>query len=135
VRDDGERGAPDPARRDVEWLHFLTPNTKNRIHSQFNNLATIRALSPGPFLQMHPQDAAARGIVPGDRVRIWNDRGELEAPARLDRGIRPGCVAMTNGWWITEGGTVNVLSPAAETDMGYGAAFHETRVRVGLAPR
>ncbi|UCC25637.1 MAG: molybdopterin-dependent oxidoreductase [Gemmatimonadales bacterium] len=135
VRDDGERGAPDPARRDVEWLHFLTPNTKNRIHSQFNNLATIRALSPGPFLQMHPKDAAARGIVPGDRVRIWNDRGELEAPVRLDRGIRPGCVAMTNGWWITEGGTVNVLSPAAETDMGYGAAFHETRVRVGLAPR
>ncbi|MDT8341952.1 MAG: molybdopterin-dependent oxidoreductase [Longimicrobiales bacterium] len=111
-------------------LHFMTPNTKNRIHSQFNNLASIRALSPGPTLQMHPTDAATRGIGDGERVRVHNARGELTVAVRLDHGIRPGCVAMTNGWWIPEGGTVNFLSPALETDLGHGAAFHETRVRV-----
>ncbi|HSG46515.1 MAG TPA: molybdopterin-dependent oxidoreductase, partial [Longimicrobiales bacterium] len=111
-------------------LHFMTPNTKNRIHSQFNNLAMIRALSPAPFLQMHPADAAVRGVHDGERVRVHNRRGELTVPVRLDRGIRPGCVAMTNGWWISEGGTVNFLSPGMETDLGYGAAFHENRVRV-----
>jgi anaerobic selenocysteine-containing dehydrogenase len=133
-----ESGDTRPAGPDGDeasaWLHFMTPNTKNRIHSQFNNLATIRALSPGPFLQMHPEDAVARQIGPGDRVRVRNHRGELTVPVHLDRGIRPGCVAMTNGWWISQGGTVNVLSPALETDMGYGAAFHESRVRVEPVP-
>lgn len=129
---DGAAGPATGAARTngAGWLHFMTPNTKNRIHSQFNNLATIRALSPAPFLQMHPDDAEPRGIRDRERVRVHNGRGELEVAVRLDRGIRPGCVAMTNGWWITEGGTVNFLSPGKETDLGYGAAFHETRVQV-----
>jgi hypothetical protein len=37
---------------------------------------------------------------------------------------------VTNGWWITEGGTVNFCSAARETDMGHGAAFHDNRVQV-----
>lgn len=111
-------------------LYFMTPNTKNRIHSQFNNLDMIRRLSPGPFVQMHPDDASPRGIADGDPVRIFNSRGEIRVPARLDWAIRPGCVAVTNGWWITEGGTVNFCSPAVETDMGHGAAFHDNLVEV-----
>jgi anaerobic selenocysteine-containing dehydrogenase len=111
-------------------LHFLTPNTKNRIHSQFNNLEMIRALSPEPFLQIHPQDARSRGLEDGDGARVFNERGELTVPVRLDWGIKPGCVAVTNGWWITEGGTVNFCSLGRETDMGYGAAFHDNLVEV-----
>jgi anaerobic selenocysteine-containing dehydrogenase len=114
-------------------LHFLTPNTKNRIHSQFGNLAAMRAFEPHPVLQMHPADANARGIVPGSRVRIFNDRGELTVVVRFDFGIRPGCVVLHNGWWLTDGGAVNVLSKARETDMGYGAAFHENLVEVAPA--
>jgi len=111
-------------------LHFMTPNTKNRIHSQFNNLQMIRDLSPEPFVQIHPDDAGARGVSDGDTVRIFNDRGEIKVPARLDWGIKPGCVAVTNGWWITEGGTVNFCSLGRETDMGHGAAFHDNLVEV-----
>jgi hypothetical protein len=37
---------------------------------------------------------------------------------------------MANGWWITEGGTVNFLSLGRETDMGHGAAFHDNLVDV-----
>jgi anaerobic selenocysteine-containing dehydrogenase len=113
-------------------LYFMTPNTKNSIHSQFNNLATIRALSPKPLLQMHPDDAAARGIADGTRARVFNDRGQVEVEVRLDMGIKPGCVAMTNGWWITDGGTVNFCSLGRETDMGHGAAFHDNLVEVEL---
>jgi anaerobic selenocysteine-containing dehydrogenase len=111
-------------------LHFMTPNTKNRIHSQFNNLQTIRALSPKPLLTMHPDDASARGIEAGGKARIFNDRGEIFAEVQLDLGIRPGCVSMTNGWWISEGGTVNFCSLGRETDMGHGAAFHDNLVEV-----
>jgi len=111
-------------------LYFMTPNTKNRIHSQFNNLRMIRQFSERPSLQIHPADAVARGIADGSRVRVFNDRGSIETEARLDAGIKAGCVAMTNGWWISEGGTVNFLSQGRETDMGHGAAFHDNLVQV-----
>ncbi len=111
-------------------LYLMTPNTKNRIHSQFQNLRMIRAVSPGPFLDMHPEDMAGRGLTEGARARVFNDRGALTLPVRVDRGLKPGCVAVTNGWWITEGGTVNVCSKGRETDMGHGAAFHDTLVQV-----
>ncbi len=111
-------------------LYFMTPNTKNRIHSQFNNLESIRAFSPTPVLHMHPRDAEARGVREGDSVRVFNDRGSLEVPVRPVHGIKPGCVSMSNGWWISEGGTVNVCSAGRETDMGHGAAFHDNLVRV-----
>jgi len=114
-------------------LYLMTPNTKNRIHSQFNNLAMIRAVSPGPFIALHPDDAAARGIREGDRVRVFNDRGSLEVPAQLDAGLRAGCVAVTNGWWLSDGGAANVCSLGRETDMGYGAAFHDNLVDVRRA--
>jgi anaerobic selenocysteine-containing dehydrogenase len=111
-------------------LTFLTPNTKNRIHSQFNNLEMIRVHSTQPVLHMSPVDAAARGIRPGDRVRVFNARGALEVESAYDYGLRAGCVSMTNGWWIHEGGTVNFLSCGRETDMGHGAAFHDNCVEV-----
>jgi anaerobic selenocysteine-containing dehydrogenase len=111
-------------------LYFMTPNTKNRIHSQFNNLRMIRAVSPEPFALMNPADAEPRGICSGDGVRIFNDRGEIRLPVRFDRGLKPGCVSVTNGWWITEGGTVNFCSQGRETDMGHGAAFHDNLVDV-----
>ncbi|UCC48204.1 MAG: molybdopterin-dependent oxidoreductase [Gemmatimonadota bacterium] len=121
------RGVPDP---DVFPLYLLTPNTKNSIHSQFNNLKMIRQLSDEPLAYIHPDDAARRGIRDGQWVRVFNDRGEFELEARLDNGLKAGCVCVTNGWWISEGGTVNLCSAARETDMGYGAAFHDVRVEV-----
>ncbi len=111
-------------------LYLMTPNTKNRIHSQFNNLELIRQVSPGPVVYIHPQDARERGIRDGQRVRIFNDRGELSLPAQLDFGLKPGCIAVTNGWWISQGGAVNFCSSSRETDMGCGAAFHDTLVEV-----
>ena len=66
----------------------------------------------------------------GTSVRIYNDRGEIRVPARLDWGIKRGCVAVTNGWWSGEGGTVNFCSRGRETDMGHGAAFHDTLVAI-----
>jgi anaerobic selenocysteine-containing dehydrogenase len=108
----------------------MTPNTKDRIHSQFNNLQMIRAVSDRPLLSIHPDDAAARRIGEADRVRVRNDRGQIEVEARFDHGIKPGCVSLTNGWWSTDGVSVNLCSLGRETDMGHGAAFHDNLVEV-----
>jgi len=109
-------------------LQLLTPNTKNRIHSQFGNLPSIRKLDPETFVEMSPADAAARGIADRDRVRVFNDRGSVELEVHFDHSLRPGCIAISNGWWLCEGGGVNLLSAGRETDMGHGAAFHDNAV-------
>jgi len=114
-------------------LYLMTPNTKNRIHSQFGNLRMIQRVDPGPAVHVHPADAADRGIRDGTPVRVFNRRGDFRLPARLDSSLKPGCVSVTNGWWIQEGGTVNFCSPGRETDMGHGAAFHDTLVEVETA--
>ncbi len=123
---------PQPAA-DQYPLYLLTPNTKNRIHSQFNNLRMIRQFGDTPAACLHPDDARERLIGDGDWVRVFNERGEIELEARLDNGLKRGCVWVTNGWWISEGGNVNFTSSARETDMGHGAAFHENRVEVERA--
>ena len=111
-------------------LYFMSPNTKNRIHSQFNNLKIIKLFSPQPIVDIHPDDAQSRNILEGDMVKIFNDRGNVEVKARLDYGIKKSCVVLTNGWWIQDGGNPNFLSKGRETDMGHGTAFHDNMVEI-----
>lgn len=110
------------------WL--LTPNTRDRIHSQFGNLRMIQSVAGEPRAQMSPKDAKERGIRNGDLIRIFNSRGEIRIKANVDPGILNGCVAVFNGLWIGEGGTPNFLSQGRETDMGHGTAFHDNLVEV-----
>ena len=49
---------------------------------------------------------------------------------KLDYGLKPGCISVTNGWWLSEGGGINQLSGARETDMAHGAAYHDNAVEV-----
>lgn len=129
-REPEEFSAAAQAAQRLYPLFFLTPNTKNRIHSQFGNLKMVLSVAEPSALAISPGDAANRGIGDGDRVRIFNGRGSVEAPARIDFSLMPGCVWMPNGSWITEGGAVNFCSLGRDTDMGFGAAFHDNLVQV-----
>lgn len=111
-------------------LQLLTPNTKNGIHSQFLNLEVIHQFEAGPALFMGPEDAEVRGLHAGSQARLFNDRGSLVLPMKLDFGIRRGAVVAFNGWGGQDGGSVNLLSEGRETDMGFGAAFHDNLVEV-----
>lgn len=116
-------------------LQMMTPNTKDRIHSQFGRLEMIDSKNTEPSISISPADALPRGIADGDLVRVFNDRGELRLPATLDFGLLAGCVVCFNGYWHGEGAGVNVLSLGRETDMAYGAAFHDTLVEIERCPR
>lgn len=91
----------------------------------------------GPTLQVHPVDAAARGISDGDLVRVHNDRGSLTLPAELTEDLQPGLVAMPFGWWnrsSPEGRAVNALTNPTVAESGFGSAyFHDTLVQVERA--
>jgi len=122
--------AEESSKNSPHNFNLMTPNTKNRIHSQFNNLKLIEQFSEKPLFHLHPIDAKEIKINDGDQIRVFNYRGELKGKVKIDFGLKQGCVLMTNGWWISQGGTVNFLSNGKETDMGHGAAFHDTMVNI-----
>lgn len=115
-------------------LQLLSPNSKNRIHSQFGNLDLIKQFEGNSFVVMHLADASARGLEDGNAVRIFNDRGEVRTTVKIDYSLKKGCVVYYNGWWKSEGGSPNNLSEGRITDMGYGAAFHDNAVEVEKLP-
>ncbi|RDG37024.1 molybdopterin dinucleotide binding domain-containing protein, partial [Streptomyces corynorhini] len=53
-------------------------------------IAKLNRLDPGPFVEIHPQDARALGIAEGDRVEVASRRGRAVLPAVLTDRVRPG---------------------------------------------
>ncbi len=49
-------------------------------------------------LMMHPQDAASRGLVAGQAVRLRSRAGEVVAPLDVTDAMRPGVVCLPHGW-------------------------------------
>jgi anaerobic selenocysteine-containing dehydrogenase len=111
-------------------LVFLTPNTGSRIHSQFGNLKIIKESVPEPGLGISPSDALFRKISSGDRIRIFNQNGEIRTVARITNRVPPGTIVLPNGIWFNEGGGGNMLIAGKETDIGFGAAFHDNMAEV-----
>lgn len=111
-------------------LQLLSPNSKNRIHSQFGNLKIIRQFEPEALLFIHPDDAGKRAIQHLETAILFNDKGSAEIIVSFDYGMRRGCVTLTNGHWAQHGATPNLFTTGRFTDMGYGTAFHDTFVEL-----
>ncbi|HEY3565581.1 MAG TPA: molybdopterin dinucleotide binding domain-containing protein, partial [Casimicrobiaceae bacterium] len=82
---------------------------------------------------IHPDDAAARGIASGDPVRIFNDRGSFAAMARVTDRARTGVVVAPSVWWrkLAPGGeNANAVTSQALTDLGGGPTFYDCLVEV-----
>ncbi len=89
-----------------------------------------------PLLEIHPADAAARGIADGATVRVFNDRGSYLCKAALNERARPGVVNGLGVWWRKLGlaGTnVNELTHQRLTDIGRAPTFYDCLVEVAPA--
>jgi anaerobic selenocysteine-containing dehydrogenase len=111
-------------------LQLITPNTGSRIHSQFGNLKIIKEMNSGPVARISPADAFKRKIATGQRIRVFNQTGELTIGMEISNRVPVGLVVLPNGIWFSEGGGVNKLITGAETDIGFGAAFHDNWVEI-----
>jgi anaerobic selenocysteine-containing dehydrogenase len=49
-------------------------------------------------LEMHPRDAAARGVAAGQRVSLKSRVGEIVVPVALTDDVMPGVVSLPHGW-------------------------------------
>ena len=117
-------------------LELLARKADNFLNSTFVNLPGHQKMEPHQHeLEIATEDARRRGIADGDRVRVFNDRGEIFLRARVDGSVRPGVVGARLGWakLSDHGLNINVLTSARLTDLGGGATFYSTLVEVESA--
>jgi anaerobic selenocysteine-containing dehydrogenase len=125
------QGAPELARRYP--LAFISPPAHHFLNSTFSAQPVFVRRESEPFLTVHPEDAARRGIGDGAMVRVFNDRGSFLATARVSDAARPGVVVGLSVWWakMCPGGrNANAVTSQATTDLGGGATFYDVLVEV-----
>ncbi len=87
------------------------------------------------ILYINPEDAAKRGIVEGQLVKVFNDRGTFQVPALVSDITRPGVVVAPLGYWRKlshAGNTINAATADVFADMGHTAAVGDALVEVTL---
>jgi anaerobic selenocysteine-containing dehydrogenase len=103
------------------------------LNSIFANGALHRERAGEPTVALHPDDAAARGLVAGERVRVGNERGSFEALLAVGDATRRGVAATTKGHWpklLAGGANVNSATEERDADLGAGAVYHDCSVWV-----
>ncbi|KIN70438.1 Molybdopterin oxidoreductase:molybdopterin dinucleotide-bindingregion [Sulfitobacter noctilucae] len=127
---------------DTEYpLRLLSPQPKDKLHSQMQSALMDGTAGTLAELTLHPQDAEARGLVEGDLVRIWNAQGACLARLTVSNTILTGVAALPTGAWFDpapdgtdRAGNPNVLTRDCGTSLlGQGAAAHNAGVEVEKA--
>jgi anaerobic dimethyl sulfoxide reductase subunit A len=117
-------------------LLLLTPKSPHRTHSQGSGVADISRRAAHAF-EMHPRDAQARGLVDGERVRVFNERGETHVALRVSEDLSPGVACLPEGQWAeldSEGrdlaGSANMLTGTEGTLPSVSCVMHGIVVEV-----
>ena len=116
-------------------LKMISPKAHAFLNSQYGNMDYQRRVQGEQSLIMNADDAEARGIDEGQPVRVFNERGEVQAVARIGSGdlVARGVVVCPVGQWrkLNPGAaTVNAITRTAFGDMGNNPTFSDTRVEV-----
>ncbi|MBI4515326.1 MAG: molybdopterin-dependent oxidoreductase [Deltaproteobacteria bacterium] len=117
--------APLPATHPLICISPATDKTINSTFGEFN--------LPAGKLTMHPADAQLRGLGNGDRVRVFNDLGEVQVTLIVSHEVRPGVVSLPKGLWCAStfnGATAAALAPDHVTDIAGGGCYNDARVEV-----
>ncbi|MGL1833907.1 molybdopterin-containing oxidoreductase family protein [Rhodocyclaceae bacterium SMB388] len=131
-----ESPVSNPGQANPYPLAFLSPPARNFLNTSFANMPRFLEQEGGPRLEIHPDDAAGRGIADGDRVRIFNDRGAFHARAVITDRVRAGLAVSPSIWWQKlsgDGENANAVTSSALTDMGGGPVLYDCLVEVEKA--
>lgn len=111
-------------------LRLITGASHHFVSSSLANQKGLLDRARPPFAEIHPADAAARGISDGDPVLLINGRGSCRLRAVVTDAVRPGVVVSPKGRWakFNGGRNVNWLTTDALADMAGQSTFHDTRI-------
>lgn len=111
-------------------LNLVTPAAHHFVSSSLANQDGLRQREGQPFVEIHPQDAAARRIAQGDLVILENGRGWCQLQARVTDAVRPGVLVSPKGVWQKHNGGRNVNFTTSDTlgDLAGQSTFHTNRI-------
>ncbi|WP_416221882.1 selenate/tellurate reductase subunit YnfE [Serratia grimesii] len=130
-------GWDDPLRKTYP-LQMFGFHYKARTHSSYGNIDVLQAACRQE-VWINPLDARSRGIVGGDKVRVFNGRGEVRVEAKVTPRIMPGVVAMGQGAWhqadmlgdrIDHGACMNTLTTHRPSPLAKGNPQHTNLIDI-----
>ena len=128
-------GPEDPLKEKYP-LQCIGHHTKRRVHSIFDNTSWMEEVEP-QAVWINTIDANERGIVNGEVVKIFNDRGIVAIPAKVTPRIMPGVVSIPQGAWYTPDeqgidrrGCINTLTKYHPTPLAFGNPSHTNLVQI-----
>ncbi len=113
-------------------LRLLTLKRHHSINSSYTALPVFLRAEPEPRCEIHPDDATARSITDGDRVRVYNESGEMACTASVTERVMPGTVAVPFGRGRSDAALAgaNSLTSDALGDLAGGPTFCDNLVEV-----
>lgn len=131
-----ETAATNPELAQKYPLNIISPKSHGFLNSCYANMAQKIRGQGEQFVLINAVDAEARGIRDGDKVRVFNGRGDFEGHAKITDDVNPGIVVATLGYWRQlNKGTVNVISSAEFVNMGHAPTFSDNLVQVEAVAR
>ncbi|MEU8251421.1 molybdopterin oxidoreductase family protein [Nonomuraea sp. NPDC048916] len=114
-------------------LTLITPAAHTFLNTVFGNNPELRRRAKEPVVLVNPADAAERGLVSGQRVRVHNGRGEFLADVEVSDRVARGVVASPKGRWPKHspgGANPNAVVEERDADLGRGAVYHDNLVEI-----
>jgi anaerobic selenocysteine-containing dehydrogenase len=136
AQEDGHPRVPLPladSRPERGRLRLLSPASGWLLNDSFANVGKIAQRIGPASLELHPDDAADRGLSEGGEAVVANETGSLTLSVRLRPDLPRGVALSYKGRWPSlepGGATVNVLVPGEKADMGESTSVHGTEVTV-----
>ncbi len=121
----------DAALRRKYPLELVSAKNDDSMNSTFGNRDGVDLQTA--TLHLSAADAGPRGICDSDSVRVFNDRGSLVLPARVDETVRAGVVSAPSVRWgkrAPDRRNINAVTPDRLTDAGGGPTFYSCLVEV-----
>ncbi|HVZ18197.1 MAG TPA: molybdopterin-dependent oxidoreductase, partial [Terriglobales bacterium] len=113
-------------------FEMLARKADNFLNSTFANLPGTRAMESPALVEINLKDAIVRGIRDGQKVRVFNERGEIRLTARVTDAVQPKVLGARLDWakHSEAGININVLTSDRLTDMGGGPTFYTVLVDI-----
>ncbi len=117
-------------------LRLLTLKRHYSINSSYGSLPVMLAAEPRGAAEIHPIDAAARGIADGSEISVFNDLGRIRLVASITERVPAGTIAVPFGRWGAdpESGGANSLTSDSLGDLANGPTFCDNLVEVEPSP-
>jgi anaerobic selenocysteine-containing dehydrogenase len=124
-------GRPDGDTR----LTLISAASHHFVSSSLANQPGLLAKEGDPYIELHPTDAAARGIAYGDMVEVASARGSCQLRAIVTDAVRQGVAIAPKGRWArlgADGRNINWTTSDALADLAGQSTFHSNLVEVRL---